>query len=90
MDTAPKNMQETAAPAARMVKSESDDRTVNNVMRHQYRELNEAEKEKMRQIKDLGLEMDDLLSSIGSSREISLARTKNEETVMWGVKHITK
>ena len=27
---------------------------------------------------------------IGSSRELSLAKTKIEEAVMWAVKHITK
>lgn len=90
MDQANKTMQETAAPMARTVKSDGDDRVANNVMRHEYRVLNDAEKEQMRQIKDLGLQMDDLLAAVGTSREISLARTKNEESVMWGVKHITK
>jgi hypothetical protein len=71
------------------VDSTSDDRTVNNTMRHQYRVLSDAEKANMAAIKDKGLELHSLLSGIGKSREISLALTKVEEAVMWGVKHIT-
>lgn len=72
------------------VDSVSDARTVNNVMRHAYRVLSEAEKTDMRRIKDMGLEFFDYIDSIGSSREISLAKTKVEEAVMWAVKHLTK
>lgn len=71
------------------VDSTSDQRTVNNVMRHAYRVLSDEEKAQMQQIKDLGLQMHELLDSIGASRELSLAKTKLEESVMWGVKHIT-
>lgn len=71
------------------VDSASDDRTVNNTMRHQYRVLNEAEKANMAAIKDEGLKFHSLLNGMGKSREISLALTKVEEAVMWGVKHIT-
>lgn len=72
------------------VNSTSDERTVNNVMRHGYRVLTDDEKITMQQIKDLGLVMHETLSLIGSSREMSLALTKIEEAVMWGVKHITR
>lgn len=78
------------------VDSTSDQRTVNNVMRHQYRVLTDAEKQQMQAIKDKGLEMHELLESIAASqgtvgsRELSLAKTKNEETVMWAVKHLTR
>ena len=72
------------------VKSTDDQRTVNNVMRHEYRVLNENEKLQMQAIKDKGLEFFELLDSIGQSRELSLAKTKLEECVMWGVKHITR
>lgn len=72
------------------VKSESDDRVKNNVMRHEYRVLNQAEKAAMKSLKDAGLDFHDFLDSLGQSREISLAKTKIEEAVMWGVKHITK
>lgn len=73
-----------------MVPATSDQRVANNVMRHEYRVLNDAEKAQMKAIKDKGLEFVELLHSIGSSREVSLAITKMEEAVMWGVKHITR
>lgn len=72
------------------VDSASDERTVNNVMRHQYRVLSDAEKAQMQTLKDKGLELHALIESIGKSRELSLALTKVEEAVMWAVKHITK
>lgn len=71
------------------VDSTSDARTVNNVMRHAYRVLSDAEKADMQRIKDMGLEFFNYIDGIGSSREISLAKTKVEEAVMWAVKHIT-
>lgn len=70
--------------------STSDERTTNNVMRHEYRVLSDQEKEAMRRIKDMGLDFHEYLVDLGSSRELSLARTKIEEAVMWGVKHLTK
>ncbi|MCP5197659.1 MAG: hypothetical protein H6974_12885 [Gammaproteobacteria bacterium] len=72
------------------VDSTSDARTVNNVMRHQYRVLSDQEKQQMQEIKDKGLELFELIESIGQSRELSLAKTKTEEAVMWAVKHLTK
>ena len=71
------------------VNSKSDDRTVNNTMRHAYRVLNDAEKANMQAIKDQGLAFHELIAGLGNSREISLAKTKIEEAVMWAVKHIT-
>ena len=72
------------------VDSTSDARTVNNTMRHQYRVLTDAEKQQMQAIKDKGLELHDLIESIGASRELSVAKTKTEEAVMWAVKHLTR
>jgi len=72
------------------VKSTSDERTVNNTMRHQYRVLSEDEKQQMQAIKDMGLNFFETCDKIGQSREMSLAKTKIEEAVMWAVKHITK
>ena len=72
------------------VDSTGDMRTINNVMRHQYRVLSDAEKLQMQAIKDKGLELYQLVESIGKSRELSLALTKTEEAVMWAVKHLTK
>ena len=71
------------------VESTSNERTVNNTMRHQYRILTDAEKANMAAIKDKGLEFHALVTGLGKSREISLAVTKIEEAVMWAVKHVT-
>jgi hypothetical protein len=72
------------------VPSTSDQRVVNNVMRHEYRVLTEVEKAQMKQIKDLGLSFIEMCGVLGTSRELSLAITKMEEAVMWAVKSITK
>lgn len=72
------------------VNSTSDARTVNNVMRHEYRVLTDAEKQQMTALKDLGLAFIQACDAMGSSRELSLAKTKAEEAVMWGVKHVTR
>ena len=72
------------------VESTSDARTVNNTMRHAYRVLNDDEKAAMQNIKDLGLEFIELLDTLEGSREISIAKTKIEEAVMWACKSITK
>jgi hypothetical protein len=71
------------------VASTSDDRTINNVMRHGYRVLSDREKEAMQAVKDEGLRFYELIDGIGNSRELALAKTKIEEAVMWAVKHIT-
>jgi hypothetical protein len=71
------------------VDSASDGRTVNNTMRHQYRVLSDAGKANMVKVKDIGLDFHTFVDSLGGSREISLAKTKIEEAVMWAVKHIT-
>jgi len=70
--------------------STGDQRTVNNVMRHAYRVLTDAEKAQMQAIKDKGLELHNMIEGIGASRELSLAKTKTEEAVMWAVKHLTR
>lgn len=71
------------------VDSTSDARTVNNSMRHAYRVLSDEEKANMQRVKDMGLQFYELVGGIGQSRELSLAKTKIEEAVMWAVKHIT-
>ncbi len=73
-----------------MIDSESNERTTNNSVRHQYRVLTEDEKAMMVAIKDKGQEFLDLLDGLDQSRETSLARTKVEEAVMWAVKGLTK
>ncbi|WP_113443455.1 DUF7681 family protein [Rhizobium cremeum] len=72
-----------------MIDSASDQRTVNNTLRHQYRVLSDEEKARMAAIKDKGQELLDLIAECGGSRELSIAKTKTEEAVMWAVKHVT-
>ncbi len=71
------------------VDSTSDNRTVNNTMRHAYRVLSDEEKANMQAVKDAGLAFHDLIAGLGNSQEISLAKPKVEEAVMWAVKSIT-
>lgn len=61
----------------------------NNIMRHQFRALTDAEKENMARVKDLGLLFHEFMTVLGNSRENSLAKTKIEEAVFWAVKGIT-
>lgn len=72
------------------IDSTSDERIANNVMRHEYRRLDDREKVQMKSIKDAGKDFFDLVDGLGSSREVSLAKTKIEEAVMWATKHITR
>lgn len=72
------------------VDSASDARTVNNVVRHEYRVLSDAEKAQMKHLKDVGAEFITFCDDVGQSRELSLAKTKMEEAVMWAVKHVTR
>jgi len=74
------------------VSSSSDERIVNNsgdAVRHNYRVLSDEEKAAMTAIKDKGAELLELIEQQGSSRELSIAKTKTEEAVMWAVKHVT-
>lgn len=73
------------------VNSASDERTVNNAVRHQYRVLSDDERAEMVRIKDAGLALIELINSVsgGSSRYKEIAVERTEEAVMWAVKHIT-
>jgi len=72
------------------IDSTSDERIVNNTMRHKYRVLTEPEKLAMQAVKDAGLDMLAIFDKYCQpGRETSLARTKAEEAVMWAVKGIT-
>lgn len=92
----PNIMAEDGSVVPRTVPSTSAERIVNNVMRHEYRVLTDQEKKQMQMIKDLGLHFHDVLvamegpDQVGRSRELSIAKTKIEEAVMWAVKHLTK
>lgn len=81
--------QEALDKATEYLKSDSDERIKNNTMRHQYRVLSDEEKQFMIAIKDKGLEFLTLIEGV-QSREMSIARTKIEEAVMWAVKSLTK
>lgn len=67
-----------------------------NVFRKVYRPLNDAEQLHLNALKDKAQELYELLekdpngSAVRASREISLAKTKLEELVMWAVKDITR
>jgi hypothetical protein len=77
-------------PTEQYVASESDKRTVNNDVRHQYRVLSEPEKKAMVAIKDYGREFIAHLDRVvPQGRELSLAKTRIEEAVMWAVKGLT-
>jgi hypothetical protein len=71
------------------VDSTSDDRTANNAVRHTYRILNDAEKQQMIELKDIGAAFIAKCNEIGKSRALSLAVTNAEQAVMWAVKHVT-
>lgn len=62
---------------------------MSDVMRQAYRALSEAEKDAMQKLKADAASLYDFVISLGSSRELSTAKTKIEEAVMWAVKHIT-
>ena len=73
------------------VDSSSDERTVNNTVRHTYRVLDEKEKASMMTIKDKGQDFIDYVDKfVPKGREASIAKTKMEEAVMWAVKGITQ
>lgn len=72
------------------MESTSDERVDNNVVRHEYKVLDDVEKHQIKMVKDMGLSFISYLKAIGGSRELSLSVTKMEEAVMWAVKHITK
>lgn len=77
-------------PEEDRVASEGDDRTANNVVRHTYRVLSDDEKQQMLDLKDLGAAFIAKCDEVGSSRELSLAKTNAEQAVMWAVKHVTR
>ena len=61
-----------------------------DVMRQAYRELTVEDQKNVRLIKVAGANFIEILDGVSlGSREISLAKTKTEEAVMWAVKHVT-
>jgi hypothetical protein len=74
---------------AEFVDSTSDERTVNNTMRQQYRVLSEEEKAAVAWFKETGETFDNYCRGCGPSREFEIARMKIEEAVMWAIKGVT-
>ena len=62
----------------------------NDIMRINPRSLTKADIQNMNDVKTLGEDLYELINTFGDSRELSLAKTKVEEAVMWTTKHITK
>ena len=58
-------------------------------VRLEYRELSVGEASAVLEIKAAAAELWDSMNQLGKSRELSLAKTHLEESVMWAVKHIT-
>lgn len=77
-------------PEEKMVSSSSDERTVNNTFRSQYRVLDEDEKLLMDAIKEAAGDLEKLIQQVGTMRETSLAITNLEQAVFWAVKGLTK
>jgi hypothetical protein len=60
-----------------------------DVMRMQYRPLTTDKQAQMVAVKGNAASLYGFLGTLGNSRELSLAKTKLEEAVMWATKHIT-
>lgn len=64
-----------------------------NVFRKEYKELTESQIKLSNDIKDTAQKLYDLYGSAESSgtagREVALAKTKLEESVMWAIKGVT-
>lgn len=74
-----------------MVASESDDRTANNGVRHQYRVLSELDKANMIAVKNRAAELIQFIDSLAPSRsrDMQLAIEHTEDAAMRAVRHIT-
>lgn len=68
---------------------ESDAAKVIDAIRNEYRELSVDEREAVASVKALGAVLIASFEGLGQSRELSIAKTKIEEAVMWAVKHVT-
>jgi hypothetical protein len=61
-----------------------------DVMRMNYRPLSKEESEAVLAIKGNAASLYGFFGTLGASRELSLAKTKIEEAVMWATKHVTR
>lgn len=76
-------------PAAPAPAASSAAAPAGGVFRRVYRELTAEEHKLVAEVKDLGEQLHAKFSALNPSRELSIAKTKLEEAVMWAVKHIT-
>lgn len=60
---------------------------MSDIFRKEYKPLSDAAKQRMADVKNKAQELYDLIGD--GTREMALARTKLEESVMWAVKSIT-
>lgn len=60
-----------------------------SIFRQKYRELSPQEQAQIAQIKSQGESLYVTMLDIGESREMSIAKTKLEEAVMWAAKAVT-
>ena len=60
-----------------------------NIMRRDYKTLSEVKQMQVKGIKDICQSFWDACDSIGTSRELSIAKERIEEAAMWAVKGIT-
>ena len=63
---------------------------IDNDLRDERPDLSDLEKIQMHTIKGHGEALMKALNALGNTRELAIARTKLEETVMWACKSITK
>ncbi len=67
----------------------TSENTMSDVMRQTYRQLSTGASAAILEIKQDAAALYSKLESLGSSRELSLAKTKLEEVVMWATKHLS-
>lgn len=60
-----------------------------NIMRHTYRQLTADDKARVDAIKQKAQELWNVLDQLPPGREVALAKTRVEESAMWGVKAVT-
>jgi phosphoribosylaminoimidazole-succinocarboxamide synthase len=68
----------------------SEENQNNDIFRKSYRDLTSDERDAIMKVKNLARIVAEFLDELPASREISLARTKLEECVMWATKSITR
>jgi hypothetical protein len=60
-----------------------------DTFRKVYTEVSQANKDQIAIVKDFAQQLESSFACIPASREMSIARTKLEESVMWAVKALT-